>query len=100
MNTPEIPPPPKTPNVHLRGNGWAAALPSAVVVALITTFGGRFLAPSQDLERLRDDVRELRKDVDELTRTNAALLARLNTLDDNEKNARLIEALRRSERAP
>lgn len=96
MNTPEIPPPPKTPRVNLHGNGWAVSIPAAVVVALITIVGNRFVmpVPTEEIARLREDVRELQRVVGELTRTQAALLAAKAEHDEAKRNAALIEALR------
>jgi hypothetical protein len=36
---PEIPPPPRTPRLDFRAGTWRASIPSAVVIALITTMG-------------------------------------------------------------
>jgi hypothetical protein len=39
-DTPEVPPPPRTPaDLYFRGRGWRASVPSAVVIALVTTIG-------------------------------------------------------------
>jgi hypothetical protein len=67
------------------------------VIALITTLGTtiatRVSAPD-DTASLRAEVRELREEVSRMRLEQTALLARLNGLDDERKNARLIEALR------
>jgi len=91
-----IPPPPKTPTLgHVRGPGWS--IPGAVAVALITTLGTtiatRVSAPD-DTASLRAEVRELRDAVSQLRLEQTALLTKLNGLEDANKNAELIKALR------
>jgi hypothetical protein len=58
MSTPEIPPPPNTPRIMLEsGRGrWRASIPSAVIVALITTVGtvaAQYVTSSQDVEEIK-----------------------------------------------
>lgn len=58
--TPEIPPPPKLPTdapppLVVRGAGWRASIPSAVIVALITTTGtvlAQACTSSRDIEQI------------------------------------------------
>lgn len=38
-DTPEIPPPPRTPRIDVSAGKWRASVPQAVVIALITTLG-------------------------------------------------------------
>lgn len=72
------------------------SIPAAVVVAAITLVGNRLLmpVPTEEIARLREDVRELKRDVGELTRTHAALLQDKEERAEAKRNAALVEALR------
>jgi hypothetical protein len=65
-------------------------------VAIITVVGTRMLAPvpTEEIARLREDVRELKVHVGELTRTHAALLQDKEERAEAKRNAAIIEAIR------
>ncbi len=56
MNTPEIPPPPHTPRFHVAAGRWRASIPSAVIIALITTAGtvaAQAFTSARDVEEIK-----------------------------------------------